>query len=121
MQPTSKGQGEHQLECDEALELDLRQIVDDAVTGGCRTPQVLAIIERVAALQRLALEAGWKPEQTLVAIERFVVNQGIAYLMHPDPADDPPPLPEENNESPAKGLSGTGGTNKPARANRPRP
>ena len=55
---------DRQLSCEEALDVPIRDLVDDAITKG------------------------WKAEEVYAAIESVVKAQRIAYGYDPDPADE---------------------------------
>ncbi|MUO72884.1 hypothetical protein [Agrobacterium vitis] len=56
---------DYALSCEEALDLPLRDLVDQAV------------------------QAGWKPRVIFRALQEVAKNQGLAYDEDPDPEDDP--------------------------------
>jgi len=56
---------DYALSCEEALDLPLRDLVDQAV------------------------QAGWKPRVIFKALQEVAKNQGLAYEEDPDPEDDP--------------------------------
>lgn len=55
---------DYQLDCEEALDLAVRALVDEAIV------------------------AGWKPETVYEALGSLADNQRLAYDEDPDPADD---------------------------------
>lgn len=55
---------DYQLDCEEALDLAVRALVDEAIV------------------------AGWKPEVVYAALASVADNQRLAYDEDPDPADD---------------------------------
>lgn len=55
---------DYQLDCEEALDLAVRALVDEAIV------------------------AGWKPEVIYEALASVADNQRLAYDEDPDPADD---------------------------------
>ncbi|WP_439604157.1 hypothetical protein [Shinella sp.] len=57
--------GDRLLECEFALDMPLRQLVDDAIS------------------------AGWEPKEIFAALRSLVEHQRNAYGEDPDPADDP--------------------------------
>lgn len=65
LKPRRPAYPDRQLECEEAVDIALRDLVDAAVTSG------------------------WKAEEVFEAIESVLASQRIAYAEDPDPADDP--------------------------------
>ena len=57
--------GDRRLDCEFALDMSLRVLIDDA------------------------LNAGWEPNEVFAALQNLVEHQRKAYGEDPDPADDP--------------------------------
>ncbi|WP_173995721.1 hypothetical protein [Agrobacterium tumefaciens] len=55
---------DYAIELEEALDLPLRDLIDNAV------------------------QAGWSPRAVYKAVQSVALNQGLAYEEDPDPADD---------------------------------
>lgn len=53
---------DYQLDCEEAIDLPLREFIDGVI------------------------QAGWKPETVFAAVESVARNQALAYAEDPDPA-----------------------------------
>lgn len=56
---------DYRLDCEEAIDLSVRELVDEAI------------------------QAGWRPDTIYDALTSVDGNKKIAYGLDPDPADDP--------------------------------
>ena len=65
MMKSARSSHDRHLDCQEALEDGLRDLIDQAVI------------------------AGWKPHEVFDALASLVRNSRLAYDKDPDPADDP--------------------------------